>query len=264
MPIFVLGEPASSPPFWQSLTSPLITFAGTLVVVWLTNHYASKNLRQQRSLDEQQLRDQWKREDDAEWERQKYEAAEAVKERTTQKRREVCLKAVGAYSRYQTSLATLATKFEDYDYKPLQDLTAGAAQVELVVEPDAARAVRELVSETGKMHMRLMIKHMPLHVLHRERARLEPLQKDSPAVQAQLQKIQVQFDQLVEVFYRDMLLELKSVVPARVRAVTALRKDLELPTESLEALQAYYEADAEATLNMLEETAAAAHRATKA
>jgi len=45
--------------------------------------------------------------------------------------------------------------------------------------------------------------------------------------------------------------------------VTALRKDLELPTESLEALQAYYEADAEAMLHMFEETAAAAHRATK-
>lgn len=262
MAFFIFDQAGSPAPFWQSLVSPGITFAGTLVVVWLTNKYASKNMRQQRELDEKRFREQWKREDEVQREQRLHEAAEAMKERTTQKRRDVCLRAIDALARYQAHLPTMATRFEEYDAKPVQDFLACAAQVELVVEPTAAMAVRKLVSAVGRMNMKLMIKRMPLVVLNEERARLQKVEKRDLDIENKSKLTEQTFNKQVTEFYEDIFLQLKALIPERVAVVTALRNDLELTIEDQIELREYLERDANEILRLFYETVDAAHNAT--
>lgn len=263
MPIFVFGSTAGPSPFWQSLMSPGITFMGTLVVVWLTNKYASKNLRQQRVLDETRLRDQWGREDQKQWDERQHEAEEALKERLVQQRKDICLRLVDALARYQGSLPTLATNLVSVDNRPLQDLLASAAQAELVVEPQTAMTVRHLVSAVGQMNMRLLAQRMPMQVLYGDWVRLEATQNPNEELKDRIKHKRAALDRLLLAFYKAMLQEIKRIVSHRAEVLAALRRDLELAPEDQEALLKYLMDDANRAIEMFHQLVKAARSATR-
>jgi len=252
--VFNLSGLTSASPLWQSLVSPAITFAGTLVVVWLTNRYASKNLRTQRSLDDQRVREQWQDVALREREQRAHDAAEALKERTTQKRRDVCLRAIDALARLQAHMATMATRFEDYDQKPLQDFVAAAAQAEVVVEPTTAVFVRKLASEVGRLNMKLMIQRIPLHKAHTRLQRLRAMDQKIVGMKGAISALENMFNREMISFYEYMFRSMKDLIPARVDALTAVRRDLELSVEDPEVLRAYLEQDYSEMLRLFQET----------
>jgi len=254
MPVVVnLSGVASASPFWQSLLASAITsgiaFAGALAVVWLSNKYASANLRAQRKFDETRYREQ-----------REHEAAEAVKDRTTQKRRDVCLNAVDTLARFQAHLATLATRFDDYDNQPLQSFVAAAAQAELVVEPQTALAVRQLVTQVGQLQMKLMIKRIPLYKLHKAVAKAKADEKERLTVKPSSAELESQFQSEQISFYRYMLEGLPQLIPTRVAALVAVRGDLELTAEDPESLQAYWVRDGEEIVRLFKELIAELQR----